>query len=386
MGPVLPVARIQAMAEEAVGAQRWEDFGRSRSLDFATTLAGVRCRINLYRTQRGMALAVRLLHAQTPTLERLNLHPDLKKLVQSQHGLVVLAGPTGSGKSSTLASLLHEINQHQTRHVITLERPIEYLFRPRKSHIRQREVGRDTPTFSRGLLDALREDPDVIVVGEMRSPRTIRLTLNAAETGHLVLTTMHGGTPVDAVQRIVSSFSPRIQHAVRAQLAECLNAVCSQKLVYKENLGMRLPECEILVATHAVKNVLRSGQFFKLDQMLETQSGGGMWSLRRYRAWIEQNENWVLPADTRGVDSESLDPTEEDSGEVADATPLRPRLLLREKPPLSPELEVPANKDTSPSPKVPRPPDDDHAAPNVIEIQPTDESFKDILSEFEREK
>src|SRR5215212_6542566 len=189
-----------------------------RSFDLSKTINGVRCRINVLQSSRGVGMAIRLLAAFQATIEKLNLHPDLKRLAAPQHGLVLVCGPTGSGKSSTLAALIQEINLTEARHVVTIESPIEYMFRPRMAYIRQREVGRDTPSFEQALLDALREDPDVLMVGEMRDPETMRLTLSAAETGHLVMATVHSSTCTEALQRVVGAFPAEIQNAVSAQL------------------------------------------------------------------------------------------------------------------------------------------------------------------------
>src|SRR5205085_2264865 len=214
--------------------------------------------INILQTARGIGFAVRLLATFQATIEKLNLHPDLKKLVTPTNGLILVSGPTGCGKSSTLAALIQEINLTNTRHIVTIESPIEYTFRPRRAYIRQREVGRDTPSFEQALLDALREDPDVLMVGEMREPETMRLTLNASETGHLVLATVHSSTCAEALHRIVSAFPAEIQGSVCAQLADCLVAVISQRLIFRPDLNMRVPECEVLVGNHAVKNFIRS--------------------------------------------------------------------------------------------------------------------------------
>src|SRR5262249_43044827 len=155
-----------------------------------------------------------LLSSAQATLRSLNLHPDLKKLIGARHGLIIVSGPTGSGKTSTLAALIQEINLVECRHIVTIESPIEYALASRQSIIRQREVGRHTPSFERALIDALREDPDVLLVGEMREPETMRLTLNAAQTGHLVLTSMHSSTTTEALQRLVSAFPPEAQNSV----------------------------------------------------------------------------------------------------------------------------------------------------------------------------
>ena len=223
---------------------------------------------------------------------------------------------TGSGKSSTLAALIQEINLTDTRHIVTIESPIEYTFRPRHSFIRQREVGRDTPSFEQALLDALREDPDVLMVGEMREPETMRLTLSASETGHLVLATVHSSTCAEAIQRIASAFPAEIQASVCAQLADCLVAVISQRLVFRADLNMRVPECEVLVANHAVKNFIRSRDFFKIPSSLETGADHGMWTFHRYRSWLQNRKKWHLPNE----------PAEAPDSEPACELPLQPAM------------------------------------------------------------
>jgi twitching motility protein PilT len=255
----------------------------------------VRCRLNVFQTARGVGFAIRLLAAFTASIEKLNLHPDFKKLVSATHGLILVSGATGSGKSSTLAALIEEVNQTETRHVVTIESPIEYTFRPRRAFIRQREVGRDTPSFEQALIDSLREDPDVLMVGEMRDPETMRLTLSASETGHLVMATVHSSTCAEALQRVVSAFPAEIQSSVAAQLADCMLAVISQRLRFRPELNIRVPECEILVPTHAVKNFIRNRDFFKITSSLETGAEHGMWTLQRYRAWLDSRKNWYIP-------------------------------------------------------------------------------------------
>jgi twitching motility protein PilT len=223
-----------------------------------------------------------------------------------------VSGPTGSGKSSTLAALLQEINLTDARHIVTIESPIEYTFRPRRAYIRQREVGRDTPSFEQALLDALREDPDVLMVGEMRDPETMRLTLNASETGHLVMTTLHSSTCAEALQRVVAAFPSEIQNSVAAQLADCLAAVIAQRLRFRPDLNMRVPECEILIPTNPVKAHIRSREFFKIISALETGAEQGMWTFPRYCAWLEKRVNWFVtgqspePPDSEADDAPGL--------------------------------------------------------------------------------
>src|SRR5207237_8784759 len=167
-GEPLPAKVLFEIARETICPEQWPSFVERRSFDLSKTIQGVRCRINILHSSRGVGFAIRLLSSFQATVEKLNLHPDLKKLVNRPHGLILVSGPTGCGKSSTTAALLQEINLAEARHIVTIESPIEYTFRPRRAYIRQREVGRDTPSFDQGLLDALREDPDVLMVGEMR--------------------------------------------------------------------------------------------------------------------------------------------------------------------------------------------------------------------------
>ena len=270
VGEPIPGKMLIELARDVIGADAWPHFVERRSADFSRTIGGVRCRINVLHTARGLGFAIRLLTSFQATIENLNLHPDLKKLVAHTTGLILISGPTGSGKSSTLAALIQEINLAEPRHILTIESPIEYIFRARRAFIRQREVGRDTPSFEQGLLDALREDPDVLMVGEIREPETMRLTLNAAETGHLVIATVHSGTCAEALQRIVLAFPSEIQSNIAAQLADSLVAVVCQRLRFRSDLNLRVPECEILRPNNSVKTFVRNRDFFKLPQALET--------------------------------------------------------------------------------------------------------------------
>jgi twitching motility protein PilT len=294
------------------------------------------------------------------TLERLNLHPDLRRLVTPTNGLILVSGSTGSGKSSTLAALIQEINVTDTRHIVTIESPIEYTFRPRRAYIRQREVGRDTPSFDQALIDALREDPDVLMVGEMRDPETMRLTLTASETGHLVMATVHSATCVEALQRVVSAFPAEIQSSVAGQLADCFLAVISQRLRFRPELNIRVPECEILIPTHAVKNFIRNREFFKITSSLETGAEHGMWTLQRYRSWLDARKNWYIPGKTP-------EPADTEPGEAAPPPPHPPAFPIAHKP------ARPEAKHVSPT----------HApgakSSTRIEIEPVESEFGKIL-------
>jgi twitching motility protein PilT len=353
--PIAPKV-LMTMARGLIGEDQWPAFLERRSFDLSRTIHGVRCRINILQTSRGLGLAIRLLSSFQATVEKLNLHPDLKKLVKNTHGLILVSGATGSGKSSTLAALIQEINLTETLHIITVENPIEYSFRPRRAYIRQREVGRDTPSFEQALLDALREDPDVLMVGEMRDPETMRLTLSASETGHLVLATVHSSSCAEAVQRVASAFPAEIQNAVCAQLADCLVAVISQRLRFRTDLNIRVPECEILMATHAVKNFIRNRDFFKISSALETGAEHGMWSFQRYAKWMESRTGWFIPGQN---------PEPPDADPVEAAVVAKPSL-----PAAAPKPETKNQISTQP-----RTTQDGRR----IEIEPDEENFGKIL-------
>lgn len=307
-GEPMPPRVLAEFARELVPSDQWNHFLQRRSHDTSKTIHGVRCRINVLQTSRGVGLAIRLLASFQATLEKLNLLPDLRRFLAHTNGLIIVSGPTGSGKSSTLAALIHDLNVTEARHIITIESPIEYIHRPRLAYIRQREVGRDTPSCEQGLLDALREDPDVLMVGEMREPETMRLTLNASETGHLVLTTLHSATCAEALARVVNAFPAEMQNSVRAQLADCLLGVICQRLRFRSDLKIRVPECEIMVNTMAVKNFIRMGDFFKIISAMETGAEHGMWTFGRYQNWLEKKKDWHVSGPEDKPDSEPAQP------------------------------------------------------------------------------
>lgn len=294
-GEALPPAVLTAFAREVLGDE-WNAFIERGSADLSRLLAGQRCRLNVLRTSRGVGFAIRLLTSSQATLKSLNLHPDLVRLVRPTHGLALVCGPTGSGKTSTLAALLQEINLHEARHIITVESPVEYSLQPRKSFIRQREVGRDTPSFEQALLDSLREDPDVLMVGELRDPEVMRLTLAAAETGHLVLATLHSSKAAEGLQRLVSAFAPEVQQSVCAQLADVLVGVVAQRLRFNESQKMLVPECEVLMASSPVRALVRQGQFFKLASAMETGAAEGSFTFSRYGEWLAKKTDFVQPS------------------------------------------------------------------------------------------
>ncbi len=286
---------LRQVAERLLGDDDWGHFQTRGSADLCKPIAGVPCRISVLQTDRGTGFAIRLLATAQNTLKSCNLLPSLAELLDRETGLIILTGPTGSGKSTTLSAMIEEINLRETRHIITLESPIEYRLQPKRSLIRQREVGRHTPSYEQGLMDALREDPDVLVVGEMREADAMRLTLNAAETGHLVLATMHSTSAMDAIYRMMMSFPPERQSSVLAQIADTLIAVVSHKMTYRPDTKILVPCCEVLIANHATRNIIRKAEISKMPSILQTGGPEGMWTFERYQSWLDQKSDWVMP-------------------------------------------------------------------------------------------
>ena len=286
---------VSQAARELLGGEGWAQFIARGSADLSRSVAGVRCRINIFQTLRGVAMAVRLLSSFQNNLRACNLHPDLKKLTEASTGLIVVSGPTGSGKSTTLAALVEEINASSARNIIAIESPIEFVFTNRRSFIRQREVPTHSPSYEQALVDALRENPDVLVIGEMRTPEAMRLTLNAAETGHLVIATMHSATCAEALTRICMSFPAEIQGGIRAQLADCLVGFVCQRLDFLSEFKLRVPVCEVLLPSAASKGTIRGGQFSQIANVLQTGGEAGMWNFDRYERWVAQKRDWVQP-------------------------------------------------------------------------------------------
>src|SRR5579863_9837592 len=299
IGPPPPAERLLQAAQDLLGAEGWGQFRVRGSADVSAAIAGVRCRANLFRTVRGLAVAVRLLSPAIKDLRGCNLHPDFRRLIDAASGLVLICGPTGSGKSTTLAALIEEINLARARHIVTLESPLEYIFNNRRSFIRQREIPTHSPGFEQGIIDALRENPDVLVVSEMRTPEVMRLTLNAAETGHLVLATMHSANCAEALSRLCMSFPSDIQGSVRAQLADCLVGLSCQRLEYLSAHRLRVPRCEVLLPSSGARGTIRAGNFSQIANVLQSGGDEGMWTFDRYQRWMEQVKEWVRPSAPR---------------------------------------------------------------------------------------
>jgi twitching motility protein PilT len=306
IGEPIPGQHITQAGRELLGGEAWGQFLERGSADVSMAAGGMRCRMSLFRTIRGIAIAVRLLAPSVNNLRACNLHSDLRKLIEADSGLIVISGPTGCGKSTTLAALIEEINTSSARNIITLESPLEYIFTNRRSFIRQREIPTHSPTFEQAVIDALRENPDVLVMSEMRTPEVIRLTLNAAETGHLVLATMHSASCGEALSRICMSFPAEIQGSIRAQLADALVGVVCQRLDFIAAHHLRVPRCEVLFASSAAKGTLRAGQFSQIPNVILSGGEEGMWTFDRYQRWMEQKTDWIRPAPARSPPSEEI--------------------------------------------------------------------------------
>ena len=248
---------------------------RRGEVDCAWSWGQERYRLNIYRQKEQYAMAVRLLNSSVPSCAALGLPPALQAVTELNQGLVLLVGPTGSGKTTTLAALIQRINETRAAHVVTLEDPIEYEYPAGKALIHQREIGRDTTSFARGLRAALREDPDVILVGELRDSESMAIALTAAETGHLVLATLHTQDVASSVNRILDVLSHN-QQQVRSQLAESLAVVASQRLLPRADGRGRVAAFEVLVATEAVRHLIREGQPHQLQSYLQTGAKAGM--------------------------------------------------------------------------------------------------------------
>ncbi|WP_058959337.1 type IV pilus twitching motility protein PilT [Type-E symbiont of Plautia stali] len=267
---------LETFLQQWLSGVQQDELEASGHVDFAITLkSGVRLRANLFMQRHGLSLALRLIGSQAPNINPLQLPDVVTQLLQLEEGLILITGATGSGKSTTLAALVDSLNREQARHIITLEDPIEFVHHSQRSLIQQREVGAHTVSFQKGLKAALREDPDVILLGELRDSETIRLALTAAETGHLVLATLHTRGATQAVDRLVDVFPAEEKNLVRTQLAGSLKAVLAQRLVPAKN-GGRIGLFEVLVATPAVTNLIREGKMHQLPGVLQTGAQSGM--------------------------------------------------------------------------------------------------------------
>lgn len=265
------------MAEEITTSTQLQQFEEEGELDFSYALEGLcRFRVNVYKQRGSVGIVCRIINSQVPTIDSLGLPKVLEHVAMRTQGLMLVTGPTGSGKSSTLAAIINYINENMSKHILTLEDPIEFLHQHKKSIVNQREIGLDSKAFSVGLRAALRQDPDVILVGEMRDLDTVRTAITAAETGHLVLGTLHTTTASQTVHRIIDVFPPEQHQQVRMQLASSLVGVVSQRLLPMANGQSRIAALEILLNNSAIANLIRTDKIHQILTVLETSRNAGM--------------------------------------------------------------------------------------------------------------
>lgn len=268
---------IQRMMYEIISDDNIQKFETTMELDFSYQLPRrARFRVNMYRDKGSVAAAFRLIPQKIPTTEQLNLPKILNSICEKPRGLIIVTGPTGSGKSTSLAAMINHINTNFAHHIITIEDPIEYLHEHKQSLINQREVGSDTKSFLNALRGSLREDPDILLVGEMRDVETISLAITAAETGHLVFATLHTNNAAESVDRMIDVFPPGQQEQIRVQLSNNLVAIISQQLLKRANGEGRVPANEIMLASPAIRNLIREAKSHQIPSMIQTSGNMGM--------------------------------------------------------------------------------------------------------------
>ncbi|MFT5526097.1 MAG: twitching motility protein PilT [Pirellulaceae bacterium] len=274
---IIPPENVDEMVRSLLTTYQIETFERQQSVDMAFfSDRDDRFRANVFRQRGTSAAVIRHLQGGSQTMNELMLPPQLHELSEYHHGLVLVTGATGSGKSTTLSTILNRINETRASHILTIEDPIEFIHQNKKSLIRQRELHSDVPCFGDALRAALREDPDVILVGEMRDLDTIRAAITAAETGHLVFSTLHTGSASAAISRVISQFPAAEQSTVRMQLATCLKAVVSQRLVHRSDNTGRVPIIELMIVNSAIANLIRTGDTAQIHSVMQTGLKDGM--------------------------------------------------------------------------------------------------------------
>lgn len=296
-GALIPISGAEALTDEAVETlvfaildeDQKQILLKDKEFDFSFAFGDLgRFRVNAFHERGNLAAALRLIPNEILTIEQLGLPPIVNKFADYPRGLVLVTGPTGSGKSTTLAAMIHKINMERSEHIITIEDPIEYTHRSKRSVIVQREVHYDTYSFSAALRSALREDPDVVLIGEMRDLETIASAITIAETGHLVFATLHTNSAAQSIDRMIDVFPPHQQPQIRSQLSNILMAICSQRLVPAIG-GGRMAAAEVLVATPAVRNIIREGKTHQLEAVIQTGAEYGMQSMDKTLAGMVHN-------------------------------------------------------------------------------------------------
>ena len=274
---VLTAEAMERALESLISPNQLKIFSENNDLDFSHEIEGVgRYRANAHRQRQGVGIAMRLVRTKIPPMSELTLPDVISRLTYLPRGLVLVTGDTGSGKSTTLAAMIQTMNERYRKHIITLEDPVEYVFKSEQCLIEQRELGADMPTFGSGLKHALRQDPDIILVGEMRDLDTASLAISAAETGHLVLSTLHTVNASQTVERIIDMYPAGQQNQIRSMLANTLQAVISQTLFSRIDRAGMVPAIEILLCTPAVRNIIREARTFEIPNVIETNRQIGM--------------------------------------------------------------------------------------------------------------
>ncbi|WP_207727402.1 type IV pilus twitching motility protein PilT [Clostridium vitabionis] len=264
----------RSLAGQAAGG-RLEELDHIGEIDLARTISGARCRINLFHQQGHLSMALRILSDHIPDLEELGVPPAVLEFPGYRKGIILVTGETGSGKSTTLAAILDRINHTRRGHIITMEDPVEYIYKPDKCIVNQREIGTDTRDYASAMRAVLREDPDIILIGEMRDPETMLTAMTAAETGHLVFATLHTSSAVDSVDRIVSSFDANRRDQIRMELSMTLRAVLSQQLLPRADRKGRALACECMISTAAIRNLIREGKTPQMSSIMLANASEG---------------------------------------------------------------------------------------------------------------
>ena len=278
--PIMTDDNMLNISQEVLNNNQIKILSDQLEIDFSYELENFgRFRVNFYNQINGLAAAFRIIPSSILSSDELSIPPIINQLAYLDKGLVLLTGPTGSGKSTTLAAMINHINENKNKHIITVEDPVEYYHNSIKSLINQRELGHSTHSFSNALKSALREDPDVILVGEMRDLETIQLALTAAETGHLVLSTLHTSNAVKTIDRIIDVFPAGQKDQIRSMLSESLEAVIAQKLLPNKSGKGRVPASEILIANSAVRNLIREDKIYQMSSIIQSGAQEGMQSL-----------------------------------------------------------------------------------------------------------
>ena len=272
---------IEELLKKSCSEVEIKIFNTKKELDCAVMLGELRFRANFYKTLKGPAAVLRRIETKIPLMDNLALPPILYELVEAHKGLVLMTGPTGSGKSTTLAAIINQINESKPANIITIEDPVEFIHTDKKSIVSQREVGKQTESFAKALKGALREDPDVILVGELRDLETIGMALTAAETGHLVFATLHTSGAPNTINRLIDVFPPEQQGQIRAQIAESLKMVITQKLFKKKDGSGRISAFEVMVCTAPVKNLIRENKIHQIPSVMQTSQREGMITIEK---------------------------------------------------------------------------------------------------------